>query len=197
MSGDALALDARKGLPADLRALVQRYPRETWDAHPNLGQTARFWLQRHDMFRELGATLIDALGERRDAMETGAGDDAPGFVRFFAPRLQLFLSELDTHHRIEDHHYFPLFRAAEAGLAHGFNLLDSDHHVIHEAIERNAESANAMLRALGSTREKGAAARHAEETDAMVRLLLRHLEDEEDLIVPIILDRTELGIGIG
>ena len=193
---DDLALETRTGLPPDLRALVERYPRETWDGHANLGATARFWLDRHGMFRELGGTLTDALAARREAVETGDGGDATPFVRFFAPRLQFFLQQLDAHHHVEDHHYFPVFRAAERTLARGFDLLDADHHVIHEAIERNAASANALLRALGRENERGASERHAEETATMLRLLLRHLDDEEDLVVPIILDRTEAALGI-
>ena len=205
----AEALERRGGLPADLRALLERYPRESWDAHPNLGRTARFWLDRHGMFRELGRVLRKALAERREAIEsaTGAGYGAPSggpeagggraFAAFFAPRLQFFLGELDAHHHIEDHHYFPVFRRAEGSLARGFDLLDADHRTIHEAIERNARTANAMLRALDGPGETGAAAAHAEDTDRMVALLLRHLEDEEDLIVPVILERTEAWLGIG
>ena len=191
------ALERRTGLPPDLRALCERYPRETWGGHANLGQTARFWLQRHDMFRELGMMLTDALDRRREAIDTGDGGNGREFAAFFAPRLQFFLGELDAHHNVEDHHYFPVFRAAETGLARGFDLLDADHEVIHEALERNAESANAMLRALGADGERKAAAAHADETARMIRLLLRHLEDEEDLIVPLILDRGEETLGIG
>ena len=45
----------RTGWPDHLKVLLERYPREVWSAHQNLGQTARFWLQRHDMFRDLEA----------------------------------------------------------------------------------------------------------------------------------------------
>ena len=54
---DALALARRSGWPEDLRVLVARYPREQWDAHPNLGEMARFWLSRHAMFRELSDAI--------------------------------------------------------------------------------------------------------------------------------------------
>ena len=50
---EALALARRSGWPEDLRVLLDRYPRERWDAHANLGEMARFWLSRHAMFREL------------------------------------------------------------------------------------------------------------------------------------------------
>ena len=60
---------ARLGWPADLRVLFERYPREVWPAHPNLGETARFWLARHDMFRELGGALIAGTAAFREGEE--------------------------------------------------------------------------------------------------------------------------------
>ena len=44
---------------------------------------------------------------------------------WFPPRLQFFLQQLNAHHQIEDLHYFPVFQAAEARLAHGFDVLES------------------------------------------------------------------------
>ena len=37
----------------ELLVLARRHPRETWTTHANLGETARFWLQRHALFRNL------------------------------------------------------------------------------------------------------------------------------------------------
>ena len=48
---EAFALARRSGWPEDMRVLLDRYPREQWNAHANLGQMARFWLSRHAMFR--------------------------------------------------------------------------------------------------------------------------------------------------
>jgi hypothetical protein len=56
-----LDLDTRPGLPEDLRFLLDRYPRDQWTDHANLGQMAQFWLQRHNMFRELGGALNNAM----------------------------------------------------------------------------------------------------------------------------------------
>jgi hemerythrin-like domain-containing protein len=186
-------LGQRKALPADLRYLLERYPREQWQGHANLGGMAQFWLQRHDMFRELGATLTQSVAEYREGRL-----EAQPFASFFVPRLQFFLQQLGGHHQIEDLHYFPVFVQAEAGLKRGFDLLDSDHHVIHEALERNAHGANAFL---GKLREGRDAARfaaddYAGDTEGLVAMLLRHLEDEEDLIVPVILDRGEASLGL-
>ena len=62
----ALALETRSGWPETLRLLVDRYPRETWQTHANLGAMAQFWLQRHDMFRSIAAALTDATTGFRD-----------------------------------------------------------------------------------------------------------------------------------
>ena len=188
-----LVLDRREGLPDDLRYLLERYPREQWQGHDNLGGMAQFWLQRHDMFRELGGMLTNAVSEYREGRL-----EAQPFAQFFVPRLQFFLQQLHGHHQIEDLHYFPVFVQAETGLRRGFDLLDNDHHVIHDALERNAEGANAFL---GKLREGRDAARfaaddYANDTEALVAMLLRHLEDEEDLIVPVILDRGEDSLGL-
>ena len=61
-----LDLDRRTGWPADLRLFVERYPRAVWPGHANLGQTARFWLERHDMFRDLGGALNSATAQFRE-----------------------------------------------------------------------------------------------------------------------------------
>lgn len=189
---DPLALDARLGWPADLRVLLARYPREVWPSHPNLGATARFWLRRHDMFRELGGALEAATTAFRNGEL-----DARAYKGWFVPRLQLFLGELDGHHRIEDEGYFPLFRAADVRLARGFDVLEGDHDAIHRAIETTAERANAFLRVTDVDDARRAADGYADASGALLRGLLRHLEDEEDLIVPMILERGEADLGIG
>lgn len=190
MIGD-LDLARRVGWPADLQVLLERYPREVWPAHPNLGATARFWLGRHDMFRELGGALSRASLEFREGrIEAGR------YKAWFGRRLGFFLGELDGHHRIEDHAYFPLFRAADARLARGFDVLEGDHETIHHALERVAERANALIEAGSGDGLMRAADAYADESDRLLTALLRHLADEEDLIVPLILERTEPGLGI-
>src|SRR5262249_35555867 len=90
----ALALDTRCGWPAELRVLVDRYPREAWQTHANLGAMARFWLQRHGMFRDIAAALTAATAAFQ-AGELSAAD----FRIWFPPRLQFFLQQLNAHHQ--------------------------------------------------------------------------------------------------
>jgi hypothetical protein len=183
-------LENRAGLPQDLHFLLARYPREAWWEHDNIHGLASMWLQRHDMFREIGGLLENAITGHREGLTT-----PDEFARFFAPRLQFLLGQLEGHHSIEDEHYFPLFAEAESRLKRGFDILDGDHHVIHDALERNADAANAFLRALqqDQDRQRFAADAYAGENARLVAMLKRHLADEEDLIVPLILDR---GIGM-
>jgi hemerythrin-like domain-containing protein len=189
----ALALDTRAGWPADLRLLVDRYPRECWGGHANLGAMAQFWLARHDMFREIAAALEEATTAFREGRAS-----ARDFRAWFPPRLQFFLQQLNAHHQVEDLHYFPVFQAAEARLAHGFDVLETDHRVIHGSIETTVEAANALLRSpINDATMPAAGERYAAASEALLRQLGRHLGDEEDLIVPLILDRTEAALGVG
>ena len=191
---DALALARRGGWPEDLRVLAARYPREQWGAHPNLGEMARFWLSRHEMFRELSAAIEQVGAHFR------AGKLPPEeFARQFVPRLQFMLDQLNVHHQIEDFHYFPIFRAADRRLARGFDVLEGDHHHIHADMARTAETANALLHSLqgGGDAMRRCGDNYADASAALLKALVRHLDDEEDLIVPLILDRGEEALGVG
>lgn len=189
-----LSLDTRDGLPEDLKHLVARYPREVWTSHGNLGEMARFWLSRHVMFRDLGSMLETANAHFRNGTL-----DARQFAGFFAPRLQFFLQQLHAHHHIEDDHYFPIFRRADERLGRGFDMLDRDHDILGAGIEASVTAANRFLRALDGPPE--ALSRAADEYATcganLLRGLVRHLDDEEDLIVPLILDRGEEALGVG
>jgi len=190
---EALALARRSGWPEDLRVLIARYPREQWEGHANLGEMARFWLSRHAMFREL-STMIAAIEAQ---FREGALSPAE-FPRQLVPRLQFLLQQLGVHHQIEDLHYFPIFRAAEERLARGFDVLESDHHAIHADMDRTAETANALLRALQGDADvlRRCGDDYAAASGALLKGLIRHLDDEEDLIVPLILDRGEAALGV-
>ncbi|WP_353682232.1 hypothetical protein [Mesorhizobium sp.] len=84
MTADSLLLE-RAGLPDDLRWLAEKYPREVWQCHANIHGIATMWLQRHDMFRELGGMLINGIGDYREGRLT-----APEFAGWFAPPPQPF-----------------------------------------------------------------------------------------------------------
>ncbi len=189
----ALDLARRSGWPEDLRVLIARYPRETWDRHANLGEWVPFWLSRHAMFRELSGTIDGIAGRFRAGDLSGAE-----FPRVFVPRLRFLLEQLNVHHQIEDYHHFPRLRAADDRLARGFDVLETDHHAIHADMAATAEAANDMLRALSgdadTLRRRGDG--YADASGKLLKGLMRHLDDEEDLIVPLILERGEAALGV-
>jgi iron-sulfur cluster repair protein YtfE (RIC family) len=194
---ETLELARRSGWPEDLRVLLARFPREQWQGHANLGEMARFWLSRHAMFRELAATIEDVTTQFRAGTMPAAE-----FPRQLVPRLQFLLSQLNVHHQIEDRHYFPIFRAADERLARGFDVLEGDHHAIHADMDRTAQTANALLRALSGSPAGNTDALnrcgddYAQASGALLKGLIRHLDDEEDLIVPLILERGETALGV-
>ncbi len=190
----ALALETRSGWPETLRLLSERYPRETWQTHANLGAMAQFWLQRHDMFRAIAGGLTEATTGFRDGSVS-----ATDFRAWFPPRLQFFLQQLNSHHQIEDLHYFPIFQAAEAKLAQGFDVLEADHGTIHQSIDATVNAANTLLRTAVNDADalRTAGDAYAAASGTLMRQLSRHLGDEEELIVPLILDRGEDALGVG
>ena len=188
-----LDLNSRSGWPDDLRIFIDKFPREAWPTHANLGERIQFWLRVHGGFRDLGSDLKAATGDFREGLVT-----PERFRLWFVPRLRHLLSHLHTHHQIEDHEYFPILAEAEPRLARGFDVLESDHDVIHATIDALAEAANAFVNIEDGDRDRllSTGDRYADASDALIRQLTQHLDDEEDLIVPLVLDRGEGPLGI-
>ena len=177
-----LDLGRRDGLPDALRVLVAELPRGTWEAHPNFSPLTRFWLDRHIMFRD---TLERLRGGARGYLDGKISPERYG--RETARMAQFFLQELHGHHSIEDHHYFPVLQGLDGRLERGFGLLDADHHALDGHLNGLADGTNAMLRGLGGDDPRRAAGALEERLGAFHGFLDRHLTDEEDLVVPVIL----------
>lgn len=180
---DPLALDARERLPDALRVLVDEMPRGVWEAHPGFSDLVRFWLDRHLLFRRLLGLL---RGDAEAALDGRLGSEA--FGRRLDRHAGLLVGELHAHHRVEDAQYFPTLRAADPRLERGFDVLDRDHHALDGALDRLAGRAGAVLRGAPTPAEEtdraGALLR---ELGAFGLLLDRHLIDEEELVVPVLL----------
>ncbi len=180
-------IDRRSGWPEELTLLLGRHPRATWAESGS--SVASFWLDRHAEFRRhagaMQATARDYRNDRKSLEQ---------YVLWTAPRLQGFLGALHGHHQIEDFHYFPVFRELHRQLAPGFDVLAKDHEQLHQNIVETAETFNTLFGLLRSADPSPAAlARSAEQyharADLMFGRLTRHLDDEEDLIIPIMLEQ--------
>ena len=64
--------------------------------------------------------------------------------------------------------------------------------------QQTADTANALLRALAGDADalRRCGDDYAAASGALLKGLIRHLDDEEDLIVPLILDRGEAALGV-
>lgn len=179
---DPLVLAARTGLPGDWLYLRDQYPRTRWN-EPTLHPVAAHWLQMHASFRSHAAHMTAlTTAFRADPA------DPRGLHRALIPALQAFLQHLDGHHRIESGHYFPAFRTLEPQIAAGIDLLDRDHDAVHAHLEAllNAGRAFHMAVSAGAPDAASPAHRLADALDAALPELARHLDDEEDIVIPLI-----------
>ena len=183
MMMENLALADREKLPDALRVLLAEYPRDAWESNPGFDGLIRFWLDRHLMFRRI-------LGEMRDGTE--ALLDHKSSPAHYASMLSryggLFVNGLHEHHTIEDTYYFPKLSLKDARITRGFDILDKDHHDIDGFLAALVDRANEIIGTVSDrdVLQTVVGAFQAELTD-LERLLHRHLIDEEELIVPVIL----------
>ncbi|MGZ3279750.1 MAG: hemerythrin domain-containing protein [Caulobacteraceae bacterium] len=182
-------LPTRRGLPDDIAYLRAAYPRARWQGLANFGELADFWLQVHDSLRRQGGQLKQAT----DAFGRGEWPAGADFPSVFVPRFNQFLGHLNGHHQIEDSAYFPRFRALDPRMGAGFAILEADHRLIHEQIVASVDAARALLRALAqdADAQRRAADAYGGAADRLLDLLGRHLADEEDLVIPAMLEHGE------
>jgi len=174
-------LAGRTGLPSELAALAQPLPRAC-STDALLSDLARFWLQMHDGFRRETEVMLSSVADLRDGLL-----EARGFHDRVLPVLAGFLQHLDGHHRIESGHYFPQFRRLDDRLPAALDMLDRDHDAVHAHLEALAATGNALHQAVraGALDDRDRAFRLADTLDAARAPLLRHLEDEEDIVIPV------------
>ncbi|MGR3796213.1 hemerythrin domain-containing protein [Vannielia sp. SX4] len=177
-----LTLGTRDHLPDALRVLLADYPRETWEAHRHFAGLVEFWLDRHLMFRR----LLEALNTETQTLLDG-GD--PARFGTALPRFGgMLLQQLHGHHQIEDAHYFPLLEKAAPEIARGFQLMEADHVQLDPALSGFADAANLSLGQLSEgANAKDSVAPFAKSLESLGNLLDRHLTDEEELVVPVVL----------
>lgn len=185
-----LSLETRAGLPDALRILLASHPREAWEADPHFAGLVEMWLDRHLLFRRLMALMqaeTEALLDRRDDPDRWGGR---------LSRLgSHFVGDLHGHHHVEDAHYFPLLVRREPRIEQGFDILDRDHKALDGHLAAFVDGANAALGALDGPDPLAAPGRfHA----GLLRLggfLDRHLTDEEEIVVPVILRDGPSAVG--
>ena len=182
LSVGELPLGTRDGLPDELMVLHQSLPRDEWSSHPDFNGLTAFWIERHLLFRTLLKTM------QSDAEELIALSMDPvkyrGRLSHFG---STFVNQLHGHHRIEDDQFFPMLEALEMRLQRGFEMFDRDHHAIDGLLADFMSQANGILSLDEDAAMREAAAGFRRHLAPLARQIERHLTDEEDLVLPIIL----------
>ena len=171
-------------MPSEMQILLNTYPRDTWDAHPGFKEKTQHWLGAHQMFRKL-ATLVRSDAESYLEKDI-APDDYAGRLSYYGNAL---VANLHGHHGWEDRSYFPELAAADPRFEAGLDLLEQDHADLDLVLEDFTGAANRAIKLIhldeAQARAEVDAVRARGET--IEAFLERHLGDEEDLAVPIIL----------
>lgn len=177
-------IETRSGLPPEMQTLLRTLPRDGWQAHPGFAESTRNWMRAHAGFRQLSALL-------QDDTESFLDGDMP--ENTYSGRMahvgNLLVRNLHGHHTWEDRRFFPELTAADPRFAHGLDMLESDHAALDELLDRLTRAGNRTVQlATLDPRQMAEEARplrdHAE---TLCGFLDRHLTDEEDLVVPIVL----------
>lgn len=174
----------RTGLPKDMQVLLRDYPRDAWPDHPNFARSIQNWMGAHDMFRNLSE-----LNQKETELYLTKSRDPQEFAGRLSFYGDLLVRNLHGHHTWEDRDYFPELQAADPRFAHGLDMLEGDHLQMDEVLDGFTRQANRVVQLIqldeAQAREE---ANILHDTCGDIRAFLsRHLEDEEDLIVPILL----------
>lgn len=183
-------ITTRTGWPDDIPTLTAKYPRPDWDVHPHLRESTRQWMGAHQGFRRLADVLRDDAEHYLDAKIDGD---------LYAARLarygRMLTMNLHGHHTWEDRNFFPEINSVDPRFEAGLEVLEADHLVLDETLDRFKRSANRVVQLMQleeaqAFEEAGDVHRTVSEIEGFLK---RHLTDEEDLIVPIILHHKMRG----
>ena len=174
----------RQALPDHMRLLLRDYPRDAWPDHPNFARSIQNWMGAHTMFRRLGGVTRTETEGYLD--KTRDPDDFAGRLSVYG---NLLVRNLHGHHTWEDRSFFPELEAADPRFEAGLEMLEADHEVLDETLDRFSRTGNRVMKLIhldeAQARDEGGALHGmAEEIEGY---LARHLSDEEDLVVPILL----------
>ena len=185
MSSNAEIIELRQDpLPDEMRVLLDSYPRESWEKHPNFKLATRNWLGAHQMFRRLSETV------RRDAEKyLNRSKDPHAYGAQLSYRGNALVGNLIGHHGWEDYSYFPELSAADSRFDTGLEILENDHHILDKILH---DFSQAAIRAINLIQLNESAAfdeigKVHKSALVIEKLLARHLVDEEELAVPIII----------
>ncbi|WP_254919106.1 hemerythrin domain-containing protein [Oceanicola sp. 22II-s10i] len=180
----------RQGLPDEMQFLLRAHPRETWPDHPNFARSVQNWMGAHATFRTLASYVTEDTARFLDKEI-----DERTYAHTLAKYGHILIRNLHGHHTWEDRTFFPELGAAEGRLQRGLDILEADHEALDATLDSFARGANRVVQLAQLSPVDVAREVPGVEKDAatIAALLDRHLADEEDLVVPIILEHRLRG----
>ncbi|MDA5095576.1 hemerythrin domain-containing protein [Aliiroseovarius sp. KMU-50] len=171
-------------MPSEMRLLLDTYPREAWEEHPGFKEKTRHWLGAHRMFRRLAERVRLDTETYLDRNHTP--DEFAGRLSYYGSAL---VGNLHGHHGWEDHSFFPELSTADPRFDLGLEVLEKDHADLDQVLDLFTRTANRAIKLihLDEAQARDEAGRLHEVTEGIEAFLARHLADEEELAVPIIL----------
>jgi len=128
-------------MPEEMRFLLDKYPRDEWDAHPGFHEKTRHWLGAHQMFRRVSERVrLDTEAVLNKDIALG---DYIGRLSYFGGNL---VANLHGHHGWEDHSYFPELSAADPRFDKGLYLLEQDHADLDKVSDDITRKANRVIK---------------------------------------------------
>ncbi|UWQ14920.1 hemerythrin domain-containing protein [Aliiroseovarius sp. M344] len=180
----------QEALPEDMRLLLRDYPRDAWPDHPNFAVSIQNWMGAHIMFGQL-AELVRANAEGYLDKQIAPDDHARRLSQYG----NLLVQNLHGHHHWEDRSFFPELSSADTRFDKGLDTLEADHIELDDLLDRFTRQANRVvtLTQLDETQAYEEAYAVRDMTSVLQGFLSRHLTDEEDLVVPILLHHKMRG----
>ena len=174
----------RPQMPEQARFLISDYPRETWPNHPNFAQKTQNWMGAHNGFRQLSSINKEIC---EDWIDKNADDEK--LIRYLGHYGDLLIRNLHGHHSWEDRSFFPEIFAADPRAEVGLDTLESDHEELDQRLDDITTKANRVIKlaTLAPKQIHEEIGELHQEFCALGTLLDRHLTDEKELIVPVIL----------
>lgn len=174
----------RTELPEEFQTLLKDYPREAWEDHPDMAPFTQNWLEAHAMFRRLDKIIITDTQKFLD--KARSGESFAQRIGFYGGQL---IENLHRHHHFEDEQFFPTISSVTTDFDRGLKMLETDHVALTKAMEAFVIAGNSAidLAVQDDPQAFKSAGKVLDKAQALQDFLTRHLADEEDLVVPILL----------
>lgn len=177
----------RQSLPTSLAASLN--PNPAWAGWRSVKQNQppiEMWLQMHKGF----LATIDQIDAVTLGLQDAEESDLADLIREsnLLSGSQNLILQLEQHHAMEDQVYFPKFVTLLPRLKAPMEMLDQD----HIELEHIMQEINASLDCLTTIKPaRGDIAKLHQHARQLRRCLKMHIENEEDIIMP---DLMEIGI---